>query len=88
MEIRVKITPKVKHESIEILSDGRYHVSVKADRKEGLANARMKLLLAQHFGVDEKSIALIAGHTSPTKTVRVSVPRGVDTKKVGSPKVL
>lgn len=88
MEIRVKITPKVKHESVEILPDGRYHVSVKADRKEGLANARMKSLLAQHFGVDDKEVALIAGHTSPTKTVRINISAGVDMKTREARKVL
>lgn len=71
MEIRVKITPNVKKEFVEVLPDGRYHVAVKADRKEGLANARMRMLLASHLGVPERSVTLIAGHTSPTKTVRV-----------------
>jgi uncharacterized protein YggU (UPF0235/DUF167 family) len=72
MEIRVKITPNVKKELVEVLPDGRYHVAVKADRKEGLANDRMRDLLATHFGVPLKSVALIAGHTQPTKTVRIS----------------
>lgn len=88
MEIRVKITPNVKKESVEVLPDGRYHVSVKADRKEGLANARMRILLAQYFGVDEKSVALVAGHTSPTKTIRISGVLSVDTKAMGARKVL
>ncbi|HXK38275.1 MAG TPA: DUF167 family protein [Candidatus Paceibacterota bacterium] len=72
MEIRVKITPNVKKESVEVLPDGRYHVAVKADRKDGLANDRMRSLLAVHFNVPISSVNLIAGHTSPTKTVRIN----------------
>ena len=71
MEIRVKITPLVKKESVEVLPDGRYHVCVRTDRKGGLANERMKILLAEYFQRREKDIVLISGHTSPTKTVRI-----------------
>jgi uncharacterized protein YggU (UPF0235/DUF167 family) len=72
MEIRVKITPHVKKESVELLPDGRFHVSVSADRKAGLANMRMRTLIARHFGVEEKNVSLVSGHTSATKTVRVN----------------
>lgn len=71
MEIRVKITPNIKKESVERLPDGRYHVSVNADRKAGAANARMLQLLEKHFGLQDGCAALVSGHTSSTKTVRI-----------------
>lgn len=72
MEIRVKISPNTKRESVQVLPDGRYAVAVNADRKEGLANERMKKLIAAYFSVDEKAVSLVSGHTSPTKTVRIT----------------
>ncbi len=72
MDIRVKITPHAREESVEVLPDGRFHVSVREDRKGGLANARMRSLLATHFGVSIDAVSLISGHTSPTKSVRVN----------------
>lgn len=73
MEIRVKIITKSKKESVEILPDLRYLVSVKADRKDGAANKRMCELLSMHFGIEEKDVSLVSGHTSQTKTVRIRV---------------
>jgi uncharacterized protein YggU (UPF0235/DUF167 family) len=71
MEIRVKIILNTKKEKVELLSDGRLEVSVSADRKQGEANSRMQKLLANHFGVEEKDVTLVGGHTSRTKLVRV-----------------
>lgn len=71
MEIRVKTLTKVKKESVEQLKDGRYLVSVNADRKGGEANERVCLLISKHFGIDDKEVQIIKGHTSSTKTLRV-----------------
>jgi uncharacterized protein YggU (UPF0235/DUF167 family) len=71
MEIRVKITPNIKNERVELLPDGRYHVFVYADRKGGQANSRMKELLALHFSVNVQFVAITSGHTSSTKTVHI-----------------
>lgn len=71
MEIRVKIILNTKKEKVELLSDGRYQVSVNADRKHGEANERMIELLASHFGVEQKDVAIKSGHTSSTKVIGV-----------------
>lgn len=71
MEIRVKVTPNRKKESVNILPDGRFDVCVNADRKLGRANERMLELIADHFGVSSNEVSLKSGHTSSTKTVVV-----------------
>ncbi len=71
MEIRVKVIPNRKKELVTILPDGRFEVSVNADRKAGQANERLLELIAEHFGVERKSVVLKSGHTSGTKTVQV-----------------
>lgn len=70
--IRVKVTSGVRKESVCELPDGRYAVSVDADRKGGAANMRVRELLAEHFSVPLERIRITHGHTSPTKTIAIS----------------
>ncbi len=72
MEIRVKVIPNKKKETILTLPDGRFEVSVKEDRKDGMANERMLKLLSEYFSVSRKDIHLKSGHTSSTKTLIVN----------------
>ncbi len=72
MEIRAKIIPNSKKESIEELRDGRFSIKVNADRKAGLAHERAIILIANYFGLESKKIKIISGHTSQTKTFLVS----------------
>lgn len=69
--IRVKVIPNAKRECVEVARDGRFIVSVGVPRAKGLANARMRELLAEHLHVPLAKIVLRGGHTSPTKTVLV-----------------
>ena len=71
MEIRVKVNPNKKKETVSVLTDGRYSIDVHADRKGGDANKRTIELLAEYFGVEEKQVSLISGHTRSTKCIRV-----------------
>ena len=71
MEYRVKVTTGKKRESVVVGHDGRLLVSVSAPRKEGVANERMRELLADHFRVPFDDITIRRGHTSPTKTIFV-----------------
>ncbi len=72
MEIRVKIIPDSRKEHIETAPDGRLIVSVRAPRKEGKANERLRELLATHFCVPVAKVHLVKGHTSATKTLRIA----------------
>ncbi len=74
MEIRVKIIPGSRKDHIEESSDGRLIVSVRAPRKEGKANDRLRELLAIHFDVPLTRVHILKGHASSSKTVRIIHP--------------
>ncbi len=71
-EIRVKVIPNVRKESIVEAKDGRFVVSVNAPREEGRANERLCELCAEYFGVPLKNITLVRGHQQGTKTLRIT----------------
>lgn len=71
MEIRVKILTNKKKEEIVKLKDGRYQISVDADRRQGKANERMIKLIANFFETSEDNIVIKSGHTSSTKVIGV-----------------
>jgi uncharacterized protein YggU (UPF0235/DUF167 family) len=72
MEYRIKVISSSKKESVTLLPDGRYEVRVNAPRKEGLANDRVREILALHFSVPLVAVSVIKGHTQPGKLVRVN----------------
>ena len=71
MEIRVKVTPNAKRESLERLPDGRYIASVRAKAEAGAANEDLRELLARKFEVSPKKVFLVRGSTLPNKTFRI-----------------
>lgn len=71
MEYRVKVVASTKDECVTLLRDGRYEVRVNAPRKEGRANERATLLLAQHLGVRAEQVSVVRGHTQSTKVLFV-----------------
>ncbi|MCB0417442.1 MAG: DUF167 domain-containing protein [Bdellovibrionaceae bacterium] len=72
MKITVQIKPNSRKESVEKNADGSYTVRVNAPPVEGKANARLLVVLAEHFGVPKSRLELIAGHKSKKKTVEIS----------------
>jgi uncharacterized protein YggU (UPF0235/DUF167 family) len=70
-EIRVRVKTGTIKERVEILSDGRYLVAVRAKRERGAANLRTRELLAKHFRVLLSRVNIRSGHISATKTVIV-----------------
>ena len=70
-EVRVKVIPNVKKESVAVGRDGRLTVGVHAPREEGRANERLREMVAKHFGVAVSAVTIRPGHTSATKTLFV-----------------
>lgn len=67
MYVRVRVTPDAKKESI-IETDGQMlTISVKEPAKQNLANERVKILVAEHYGVQVKKVKMITGHHSRQK---------------------
>lgn len=77
MELRIKVETGVRREGVEEARDGRLIVRVRAPRKEGKANERMKEVLAAHFGVPPERVIIVRGATSTAKTVRIMKEKGV-----------
>lgn len=51
--------------------DGTLTVRLKAPAQDGQANACLLAYLAEVFGVNKNSVALLSGHTAPFKKVSV-----------------
>jgi len=73
-EVRVKVKTNTKKEKVTELPDGRFEVSVRAKPEGGLANERVRELLAAHFQVPFERIHIVKGGTTPTKSVRMVDP--------------
>ncbi|MEK9177099.1 MAG: DUF167 domain-containing protein [Patescibacteria group bacterium] len=72
MEVRIRVKPGAKKESVSPLPDGRLEVSVKARPVGGRANQRILELVAEHFNVSVSQVHIAKGRTSRTKTVSVA----------------
>lgn len=74
MTIRVKVIPKSSRDEIAYpLEDGAWKVKVTAAPERGKANAAVCALIAGHFGIPKSRVAVISGHTSPLKQIRVDL---------------
>ena len=51
--------------------DGNLKVKVTAPPEKGKANERVIRLLAKQLGVAQSSVEIVAGHSSPRKTIRI-----------------
>jgi uncharacterized protein (TIGR00251 family) len=74
--VDVRVTPKTSADRVEgvhLAADGteRLAVKVRARPDGGEANAAVAALLARHFSVPKRSVAIASGATSRLKTVRI-----------------
>ncbi len=72
MQYRIKVHTKQRKERVIELSDGRLEIFVDADRKNGDANRRVCILLADFFSVDVSCITIIKGKSAPFKEIIVN----------------
>lgn len=71
MLIKVKVFPKSKEESIIKKSEDSYVVKVKEKAERGEANARVKELLQNYFGISSNKIKLLKGGRKPNKIFEI-----------------
>jgi uncharacterized protein (TIGR00251 family) len=71
MEVRVKVTPNARRESVTEGKDGRLIISLRAPREGGQANARLIEVLAEHFGVSTDRVRIMRGHQQSAKIVSI-----------------
>ena len=71
MKIRVKVMPNSKTEEVIKEGDG-FLVRVKEPAKEGKANKAVVKLMADHFGVSQRQVAISSGFGSRNKVIEIS----------------
>jgi uncharacterized protein (TIGR00251 family) len=69
--VPVKVVPGASRTRILGELDGRLKVAVAAAPEKGQANRALESFLAQRLSIRRRSVTVVAGHTSPVKTVRV-----------------
>jgi len=79
IEIRIKAVPGASRDALGGMLGDRLKVRVSAPPEGGKANKAIAALLARELGVRPTQVEIIAGHTSPEKTVRVA---GCDPERV------
>jgi uncharacterized protein YggU (UPF0235/DUF167 family) len=67
MTITVKVKTGRKSDSVLVIANGSYEVSVKVQPVDGKANDAIVTILATHFNISKTSITLQSGFTSKIK---------------------
>lgn len=71
VRIRVKVAAGARREKFERKGENAFEIAVKEEAERGLANERVCLLVARHFGVPAKAVQIVTGHTGKNKTLKV-----------------
>lgn len=72
MQLTLQIKTKQKLQKLEFINENSAIVSVRSQPIEGKANAEIIKLLSKHYKIPQKSIKLIRGAKSKTKTFEIS----------------
>lgn len=73
MYIKVKVTPGAKKELFRPVSEDSFVVSVREPAERNRANARVRELVGEYFGVSSGKVRLVSGHRSPSKIFSVTM---------------
>ncbi|MFC1675035.1 DUF167 domain-containing protein [Candidatus Omnitrophota bacterium] len=73
MVLSIRAIPKASRNLVKKESD-RYKVYVTAPAQDGLANEKIKKLLADYFKVKSRQVTIVKGKRSRDKLVRIDVP--------------
>lgn len=71
MLIKVKVTPDAKKDEMVKRSEDSYLVKVREKAEGGMANMKVKQILARYFKVSEGKIRLIKGGKRPNKIFEI-----------------
>lgn len=74
----VRVVPRASRSEIVGEHDGALRVRIAAPPVDGAANEELVRLLSDAFNVPRSAIAIIAGHSSKSKTLRVRGGRPLD----------
>ncbi len=71
MYLKVRVHPGAKREEVVEKPDGSLEIWTRAPAERGLANRRVLEIVRERSGNPPGGVALVSGHTSPSKIVRV-----------------
>ena len=71
-ELRVRVTPGARTESIAIV-DGAVQVKVRAKPQDGAANTAVEALVAKALGIPKSRCSMLRGATSREKVLAVGL---------------
>lgn len=69
--INVRVVPGARRSEVVGETDGVWRVRVAAPAVDGKANRELLRVLAEHFGVKPRDIAIVRGDHSRTKVVTI-----------------
>jgi uncharacterized protein (TIGR00251 family) len=72
--LSVHVQPGAKTDRVDGLHGDRLKIRLGAPPVDGKANARLLGLLADLFGVPQRAVTLVSGHTGRSKRVRIARP--------------
>ena len=71
MKIQLTVKTNARKNEVESLGENEYKVSVSVPPVEGKANERIIEFLSEYFNNPKRSISIVRGNTSKTKTVEI-----------------
>ena len=71
LKIRVKVKPNSRSNEVTRIADGSFAVKVTDPPSEGRANEKVIELLAKHFGIPKRNIAMVRGFSSRNKVLEL-----------------
>jgi uncharacterized protein YggU (UPF0235/DUF167 family) len=72
MQVSVQVVADAKRERVEERKGGRLKVFVKEEAKQGMANTRVRTLMAAHYHVPAAKVRIIRGHRTPSKIFEIN----------------
>jgi len=69
--LTIKVRPNARAPTLEQLADGTWRAELRSPPIEGRANAELIALVARHFGVPKRAVAVERGARGRTKRVSV-----------------
>jgi len=72
MDLTVKVVPRSsRNQIVGPMPDGALKVRIAAPPEKSKANAELCRFLAETYAVPLKNVAILSGHASPLKRVRI-----------------
>ncbi|HEX7897320.1 MAG TPA: DUF167 domain-containing protein [Planctomycetota bacterium] len=83
MRIQIKVVPKSSRDEVAGWLGGRLKVRVSAPPERGKANAAVEKLLAAALDLPSSAVRVVAGATTPLKTVEIDALEDVVMARLG-----